>query len=207
MTSLLTLSSGVRIAGLSIGHYDGEWDKLFNPVINNLKKFKKFLLVTDGDASILKALQGKVMVKFQRCLWHIPHQMKYYLWKDGVKRKSEEWFYILAELLSICSVKAVQDNERKEIIEKVAASKEKQLEELITYCQDRTWQTCVSYLSNAKPDMFTSLKNRLGGKTTSKVERVMKTINYRINVGKWSPEGALNANKIRLAYYYNDFDA
>ena len=27
----------------------------------------------------------------------------------------------------------------------------------------------------------------------------------RVNVGKWTPSGALNAMKVRLAYYYNDW--
>jgi len=35
----------------------------------------------------------------------------------------------------------------------------------------------------------------------------MRTVNMRINVGKWSIEGALNATKIRLAYYYNGIDS
>ena len=55
--------------------------------------------------------------------------------------------------------------------------------------------------------MFTAINNRLQGKTTSKVERAMRTVNMRINTGKWSTSGALNATKIRLAYYYNGFDA
>ena len=52
----------------------------------------------------------------------------------------------------------------------------------------------------------TSFEKKLNGKTTSLVERVMRTVNMRINVGKWSSAGALNALKIRLAYYYNDYD-
>ncbi len=63
------------------------------------------------------------------------------------------------------------------------------------------------YLENAAPDMFTAVLNRLQGKTNSLVERVMRTINLRINVGKWSLAGALNVTKVRLAYYYNCFDA
>ena len=65
----------------------------------------------------------------------------------------------------------------------------------------------VSYLENAKPDMFTALEKRLVGKTTSRVERVMRTVNTRVNVSKWSKSGALNVTKVRLAYYYNGFDA
>lgn len=197
---------GVRIAGLSIGQYDGDWDKIFKPAIKNIKKFSKFLLITDGDSSIFKNLKSNVEIKLQRCLWHIPHQIKYYLWKDEVKRKSESWIYVLGEILSICLIKSIQDDDKDEVIEKIVESKEKQLDELIMYCKKNEWKSCASYLENSKPDMFTGIKNRLHGKTTSHAERVMRTINYRINVGKWSPKGALNVNKIRLAYYYNGFD-
>jgi hypothetical protein len=55
--------------------------------------------------------------------------------------------------------------------------------------------------------MFTALENQLEGKTTSRVERLFRTVNMRINVSKWSPEGALNITKVRLAYYYKGFDA
>ncbi len=54
--------------------------------------------------------------------------------------------------------------------------------------------------------MFRAIEKRLAGKTISKVERVMRTVNIRANVSKWSEAGALNVTKIRLAYYYNGFD-
>jgi len=61
-------------------------------------------------------------------------------------------------------------------------------------------------LQRAEPDMFTALENRLNGRTSSLVERVMKNVNTRIKVGKWTLSGALNAMKVRLAYYYyNDW--
>jgi predicted nucleic-acid-binding Zn-ribbon protein len=196
---------GVRVAGVAIGKYEGEWEKLFGPLINGLKRFKQFLLVTDGDTSILKGLGNRVKVIFQRCLWHIPHQFKWYLWKDGVKRKTTPWVHALAELLEICALRSLVDDQK--VIRQMVASKEKRLSELIGYCRQREWNNCVSYLENAAPDMFTAVLNRLQGKTVSLVERVMRTINLRINVGKWSVEGALNATKVRLAYYYNGFDA
>ena len=51
------------------------------------------------------------------------------------------------------------------------------------------------------------VENRLEGKTTSRVERLFRTVNMRVNVSKWSTEGALNVTRVRLAYYYNGFDA
>ncbi len=200
----LKKTGGVRVAGLSIGNYDSQWGKLFAPLIPKLKQFKKFLLVTDGDTSILKSLNGKVDVLFQRCLWHIPHQFKWYLWKDKVKRKSEEWVYSLCTLIDISVVQSLKDDDL--LTTDMINLKKKKLNNLIEYCKNKGWKSCTTYLTNAAPDMFTAVENRLEGKTSSRVERVMRTVNLRINTGKWSTTGALNAMKIRLAYYYNGFD-
>jgi len=195
---------GVRIAGLAIGDYEGGWEKLFEPLLEGLRSFKRFFLVTDGDTNILQALGERVKVIFQRCLWHIPHQFKWVLWKDGVKRKSQPWVYALAELLDICAVRAYVDQQK--LIRQMVRRKQQRLSELIGYCRQQGWCHSATYLENAASDMFTGLLNRFQGRTVSLVERVMRTVNMRINVGKWSVEGALNATKIRLAYYYNGFD-
>jgi len=201
----LRKAGGVRIAGLAIGNYEGQWEKLFAPLVRTLTKFRRFLLVTDGDTNILKGLGEKVKVIFQRCLWHIPHQFKWYLWKDEVRSKSKEWLHAMAELLEICALRSLVDDE--EVIGEMVDLKRTRLRRLIEYCRDRGWEHSAVYLENAAPDMFTAVLKRLHGKTTSLVERVMRTINLRINVGKWSMAGALNATKVRLAYYYNGFDA
>jgi hypothetical protein len=138
-------------------------------------------------------------------LWHIPHQAKYVLWQDGVKHKSAEWLHVVSELLEICAIRPFVDCQKT--IEKMIESKGKRLEEVIGYCRERDYTHSVSYLENARPDMFTAVGKRLNGKTSSKVERVMRTVNMRANVSKWSVAGALNVTKIRLAYYYNGFDA
>ena len=178
----LKKGGGVRIADLAIGNYEGQWEKLFEPLLETLKKFKQFLLVTDGDTNILKGLGEKVKVIFQRCLWHIPHQFKWYLWKDKVRRKSSEWVYAFAELLVICAIRSFVDDQK--VIAQMVGSKKKRLRELIGYWRQRGWTHCVSYLENAAPDMFTAVLKRLQGKTVSLIERVMRTINLRINVGK-----------------------
>ena len=93
------------------------------------------------------------------------------------------------------------------IIEDMVESKLLRLEKLLHFCRERGFNRSAEYLESAKGDMFTAVTNRLKGKTTSKVERVMRTVNLRTNFGRWSQAGALNATKIRLAYYYNGFDA
>ena len=196
---------GVRIAGLDLGSYNGSWDNLFQNSIEVFKRFNQFLLLTDGDTAILDSLKDKVKIIFQRCLWHIPHQAKYVLWQDAVKHKSADWLYVIAELMEICATRPFVDCQQT--IEMMIESKRKRLDKIIKYCSENEYTRTVSYLENARPDMFTALEKRLNGKTTSKVERVMRTVNMRINVSKWSKAGALNVTKVRLAYYYNGFDA
>jgi hypothetical protein len=196
---------GVRVAGLDLGNYNGSWDKLFQNSIEIFKGFSQFLLLTDGDSSILDSLKDKVKIIFQRCLWHIPHQAKFSLWQDRVKHKSADWLYVIAELMEICAIRPLVDCQQT--IEMMVELKKKRLEEIIMFCKEKEYSHIVSYLENAQPDMFTAVENRLNGKTTSKVERVMRTVNMRANVSKWSKSGALNVTKVRLAYYYNGFDA
>lgn len=199
-------SGGIRVAGIDIGNYNGSWDKLFQKSIEVIKKFKEpFLLLTDGDTSIFESLKGKVTVLVQRCLWHIPYQAQYVLWSDGVKRKSQEWLHVVAELMEICAIRPLVDC--PDTIKAMLESKRARLEKMIAYCKEKEFKRCVSYLENARADMFTALENRLEGKTTSRVERLFRTVNMRVNVSKWSTEGALNVTKVRLAYYYNGFDA
>ena len=196
---------GVRVAGLDIGNYNCAWDKLFQNSIEVMKRYKRFLLITDGDTSILDGLKGKVKVLIQRCLWHIPYQARYVLWEDGVKYKSSEWLQVMSELLEICAIRPFVDCQKT--IEKIIESKRKRLEVVIKDCIEKGYRHTAAYLENAKPDMFTAIEKRLTGKTTSRVERVMRTVNMRVNVSKWSDTGALNVTKIRHAYYYNGFDA
>jgi hypothetical protein len=198
-------AGGIRVAGIDIGDYNGGWQKLFEGSLDVFKGFKKFLLVTDGDTSILDSLKGKVDVLFQRCLWHIPHQAKFVLWRDQVKRKSEGWLQVLAELLEICAIRPMVDCE--ETIKAMILSKQERLDKIIAYCKEKGYRHTAEYLENARSDMFTAITNRLHGRTTSRVERLFRTVNMRINVGKWGTSGALNVTKIRLAYYYNGFDA
>lgn len=197
---------GIRVAGIDIGNYNGSWDKLFKKSIEVIKEFKRpFLLLTDGDTSIFESLKGKVTILIQRCLWHIPYQSHYVLWKDGVKRKSREWLYVVAELMEICAIRSLVDC--PDTIQAMVASKRMRLEQIIAFCTEKGFAHTATYLENARGDMFTAIENRLEGKTTSRVERLFRTVNMRVNVSKWSTDGALNVTKVRLAYYYNGFDA
>jgi hypothetical protein len=197
---------GVRVAGLALGPYNGAWDTLFKKSLEVFTRFRRpFLLTTDGDTSILAGVKKKVQILLQRCLWHIPYQAHYVLWQDAVKHKSADWLHVVAELMEICAIRPLV--ECPKTIDRMIASKRARLDEVIGYCRTKGYTHTVAYLENARPDLFTAVEKRLHGKTTSKVERVMRTVNMRVNVSKWSDAGALNVTKVRLAYYYNGFDA
>jgi hypothetical protein len=193
----------IRIAGMTIGNYNGGWDKLFKPLINSLKAFKEIFLITDGDDSILNGIE-QIKVTLQRCLFHIPHQAKYTLWQDKVKRKSEIWIYILTKLIDICNVRKIKEDET--IALKMIEDKKKEFELLINYCIENKAEKTAVYLLNASNDIFIGVENKIFGVTTSLLERMMRTINLRINIGQWSKKSALAVCKIRGAYYYNGFD-
>ena len=197
----------IRVAGIDIGSYNGNWNRLFEQSLKALQEFTSFFLVTDGDTSILDGLAGKVKILYQRCLWHIPHQLKFALWQDRakVKRKSPEWLSVMARIYEICSIRSGLDDDEE--IRAMIALKTKTLDALVEDCRKKECKHAVAYLENARSDLFTGISNRLEGKTSSRVERLFRTVNMRINVSKWTTDGALNVTKVRLAYYYNGFDA
>ena len=109
---------------------------------------------------------------------------------------------IIGKIYNIVSLRAYMEQDE---IEAVLQEKRTQLNSLITLCAERGYKGCESYLTNARPYMFSALEKRLNGKSSSLAERVMRTVNMRVNVGKWTPQGALNAMNLRLAHYYNDW--
>ena len=194
----------IQVTGMIIGKYNGGWDKLFKPLLESLKTFKKIFLVTDGDDSILKGIKG-IKVILQRCLFHIPYEAKYTLWQDKIKRKSRIWIHILTKLIEICNVRKIKEDET--IIKKTIKNKKGELEKLIHYCEENKAEKTATYLKNASNDIFSGIEKKVTGATTSLLERMMRTINMRINLGQWSTQSALAVSKIRGAYYYNGFDA
>ena len=125
-----------------------------------------------------------------------------------MKRKSPEWLSVIARIYEICSIRSgLDENDENDEIRALIGLKTKTLDALVEDCRKKEFKHTVAYLENARNDLFTALSNRLEGKTSSRVERLFRTVNMRINVSKWTTDGALNVAKVRLAYYYNGFDA
>ena len=197
----------LHIAGINIGKYESadNWREIFEPLKESFEEMGEFSLSIDGDCAILKGFDADIDLHIQRCLWHIPHQIKHYLWKDKVLHKSTLWLKIMAACLDFISLpKTLIDD--TQIIDSMLMHKEEAYEELIALLEENNCSSCLAHIQNAYPNMFTNFSKKWQGKTTSLIERIMRTVNLRVNVGKWSTQGALNVIKIRLAYYYNGFN-
>lgn len=84
----------LQLIGLTIGKYKNkeDWSVAFSEIKtalkSGLKKFEKIILSSDGDLSIINTAKNiSTRVKIQKDKWHVFHQLKYYLWKDGVKKE------------------------------------------------------------------------------------------------------------------------
>ena len=57
-------------------------------IAGSLEKFKKVILACDGDKTIINVAKSvSKKVKIQADIWHVFHQMKYTLWKDGIAKE------------------------------------------------------------------------------------------------------------------------
>jgi hypothetical protein len=78
------------------------------------------------------------MKEKQRCLWHIPHQAKYALWKDKVKHNSPEWLNIIAELIEVCAIRPLVDC--PDTTKAMIRSKNRRLRKIIKYCEEKNFK-------------------------------------------------------------------
>jgi hypothetical protein len=82
----------LHLVGLTIGKYKSldDWlSILSNPIKEGLKQFGKIIPASDGDKSIIDTAMSidKKRVKIQKDIWHVFHQLKYYLWQDKVPKE------------------------------------------------------------------------------------------------------------------------
>jgi hypothetical protein len=79
-----------------------------------LEKYSKIVLATDGDSSIINAAKSiSEKIKIQKDKWHVFHQLKYTLWKDGIKKENRSEFiahYYALTMLSKDSISVRDKN-------------------------------------------------------------------------------------------------
>jgi hypothetical protein len=156
---------------------------------------KRLLFLKTGNASkikkSLKALKAKGIVHdgdmdlsgcakhIQRCLWHLVHQLKHFLWLDGVPFEARKPY--VKELIQIL-FHAKTVNLMKE-----------QYRHFIDKLKENNLQKSYGHLKKAETELTTSREQQFDFHTTTPVEREMREINRRADVGvRWSIPGVEN---------------
>lgn len=125
----------------------------------------------------------------QRCSWHLVHQLKYYLRQDGVCFRSRPFYQN-----SLKTILWDPDNGPGKLKAYVKELKKNGLNQ------------SAKHLSNAEHEAFTWV-NDLGFtyKTTSPLEREMRELNRRADIGvRWSNKGIESVLKVLFHYRLNE---
>jgi hypothetical protein len=194
---------GLRFLGAKVGSYGlkSDWEALLSPLKALIEKGKRCILVADGDdtpMNIWKNLGQKGYAVCQRCLWHIPHQLKYMLWKDKATKEQKK------NILTLCYAafklrKEVKPEEFAQYIQ----MKILRIENLILQCRKLGFETAATFIHNAKEIAFVLGRSTNDNHNTSLTERAMRTIKQRTRYAVWSDKGAQNVINLRLNHFYN----
>jgi hypothetical protein len=145
---------------------------------NTIKKTLKSLnakgIVHDGDMD----LTGCAPL-IQRCLWHLVHQLKHFLWLDGLPHQQKEPY--VKELISIL------------FRSRTTQIMKERYQHFLETLKTKHLINSFGHLKNAETEIETSRNNGFDYHTTSPVEREMREINRRADIGvRWSVKGIEN---------------
>jgi len=146
------------------------------PLRQRLKELRPQHLVHDGGESYSDCAEN-----VQRCRWHLVHQLKHYLWQDGLAFE-ERGFY-------------------QDCLHSILWDVEGGQERLDLFIEDMkrfNFPTTAYHLQEARDETFTWIQNPgFTYMTTSPLEREMRELNRRADVGtRWSPKGVEKVLKL-----------
>ena len=156
---------------------------------------KRFMFLKTGKAETikqsLKLLKAKVIVHdgdldltgcaplISRCLWHLPRQLHQFLWEDGLNLQArkpyvKELIKTLYHSQSISTMKQSYSN-------------------IINLLKEKKLHHGAVHLQNAEAELTVARENGFPYPSISLVEREMREINRRADVGvRWSIPGVEN---------------
>lgn len=145
-----------------------------NGIKKSLKDLKAKGIVHDGDMDLTGCAKH-----IQRCLWHLVHQLKHFLWQDGVPFEARKPY--VKELIQILfqsdTVNRMKDHYRH----------------FIDRLRENGLSTSYGHLKKAETELTTSREQGFAFHTTTPVEREMREINRRADIGvRWSIPGVEN---------------
>lgn len=198
---------------MRLGTYAGKsWEDINKEVKKKLGDKQLKLFTVDGEPGLEEHLGG-IAERSQRCLWHLPRDLKYTLWKDGVKH--EEGLERRKELVDLLAVEIPEKDwekvsaEEKEELRRRIRERESEMEKLIDEFWSRGYRKAAGYLENAMGRIFQHLElwletGIIGCRTTSILENIMREIGRRIKkLGwNWKDHGAAQIARMVLMRHY-----
>lgn len=195
-----------------LGSYAGKsWEEIDKEVRKKLKGTgsQLKLFTSDGERGLDEFLSDCVEKK-QRCTWHLPRDLGYNLWKDGMdKDKRKEQQKRLSKLLAIeVPGKQIENvsSEDKEKIKKEIMERQRSLSRMAFKFHCKGYHKAARYLENAFEHLHLWLETGIvAPKTVSILENIMREVGRRIKkIGwNWSDRGAEQITRMVLLRHYD----
>lgn len=192
---------------------DKGWDEIDQEILaQKPEQVTPPVIVVDGDRG--QDVLSNLAQDFQRCQWHIPHQLAFALWKDGLKKP--KWDPLINELSGIIKIelpngdyrtipKEMRDQIRGQLIEGKEA-----MGNLMHSFYQRGFTSAAEYLRKANDHTFTVVEKwlELGympPKAISLLERVMREMGRRIKkIGaSWKGKGLQAVARVLMTRIYD----
>jgi hypothetical protein len=173
----------LRVVGVGIGL--GSWVEALPA------ELKPALVVTDAEPALCALVRARYAeARHQLCEWHVGYTLDWSLIEDRVPAKKRKW---LRRLLS------------RILFRKTTQARKRRRYERFTRWIGKISRTAQKQLQQASA--FILYEEASVERTTSLVERQMREVNRRMELGvRWSDRGALNLLRLRLAQQHNPDD-
>lgn len=170
------------------------------------------VVAIDGEKG--QEVLGNLAQDIQRCQWHLPHQLGFALWQDGLRKPQRE--PQIDKLSGIIKIE-LPDGEYRSIPREMREQIQGQLLEsrqamnaLERSFRDKGYHAAAGYLRNAGDHTFTVVEKwlELGympPKAISLLERVMREMGRRIKkIGaSWKDKGVLAVARVLMTRIYD----
>lgn len=158
------------------------------------------LFTQDGEVG-LDAHLASLAERGQRCIWHLPRDLGYTMWRDEAPLPERK--EMSAQLASLVGIEipeedweTIQPQDRESLRWKVAGS-EKEIQQMIDQFRAKGYSKAANYLENACGQIFAHVHLWLetgivAPRTTSILENIIRELGRRVKkLGwNWSDEGA-----------------
>lgn len=164
-----------------------EISKSWRDLGRRVEQYNPKSVVTDGDLAIKKMVADCFPESdIQQCIWHLFYTSNHYLWKDGLPVADRQ--PLLRELSKLIK------QEDKE-----------QIEVFIKKLKELKLKNTANFIERGLDDLLTYTTVDIPYKATSPIEREMREINRRSDVGaRWSVSGLYNLLNLKLAHEKNN---